>query len=326
MDVFTKNILNLNQQLSLSNIRFSNTEKIRGSKPDSVFIIGMGGSGIVGTILQNITKDVNIKIPIIPWNDYGLPPEILAQGGCFKNPLLIFVSFSGNTQETLSGFKKSKNYKLRAAVAGGGKLLAMAKKNKVAFASFEKNQLAPRQANGLMVYAALGIIKKALPQTRIPDLSKKIRPGGHQLIGKNIAGKIKSGAAMIYTTAANRHLGYIWKIHLNETGKHLAFNNVIPEMNHNEIVGFETKPKNITAILLTANNDSSIHQKRFQITKKVWDKFQISSIHIFVNGQNGLERTFNAIASAQWCAYFLAKGKKLNPLQTKTIDLIKSLL
>ena len=326
MDVFEKNILELNRQLTLKAISFGNLEKVRNAKPDSIFIIGMGGSGIVGLLLQNLTKDVSIKIPVITWNDYGLPAEALAKAGYYHRPLLIFVSFSGNTQETLDGFAKAKSHKLKAIVSGGGKLLSLAKKQKIAFATFEKNSLAPRQANGLMFYGTLGLLKTALPTTKIIELSSKINPADYRLISKKIASQIKGKVAIIYSTIPNRHLGYLWKIHLNEAGKNLAFSNVIPEMHHNEIVSFETKPKNIIASLLTAKNDSVIHKTRFQITKKVLNKYQIPSIHIFVNGKDNLERAFNTIANAQWCAYYLAKSKGLDPLETKTIDFIKSLL
>ena len=77
MDIFEKNILELNRQLTLKAINFGNLEKIRKAKPDSIFIIGMGGSGIVGPLLQNLIKDVSIKIPVITWNDYSLPDSAL---------------------------------------------------------------------------------------------------------------------------------------------------------------------------------------------------------------------------------------------------------
>ncbi|OGY64622.1 MAG: hypothetical protein A3I24_01320 [Candidatus Harrisonbacteria bacterium RIFCSPLOWO2_02_FULL_41_13b] len=326
MDIFEKNILELNRQLTLKAVSFNNLEKVRNAKPDSILIIGMGGSGIVGPLLQNLIKNVNIKIPVITWNDYSLPDSALGKSAFYKNPLLVFVSFSGNTQETLDGFAKAKNHKLKVVVSGGGKLLSLAKKQKIAFATFEKNSLAPRQANGLMFYGTLGLLKAALPATKIIELSSKINSANYRLIGKKLASQIQGKVAVIYSTVQNRHLGYLWKIHLNEAGKNLAFNNVLPEMHHNEIVSFETKPKNVIAILLTTENDSAIHKIRFQITKKVLNKYQIPSIHIFINGKDNLERTFNTIANAQWCAYYLAKNKGLDPLETKTIDFIKSLL
>src|SRR3989344_6527112 len=130
MEKFEQNILTLNEQLSLKALKFSGLEKLRGIKPDSIIVIGMGGSGIIGPILKNLAKDANINVPIISWNDYGLP------AGCFKKPLLIFVSFSGNTEETISGYQKAQKYRWKAVVSGGGRLSRLAQKSQTALASF----------------------------------------------------------------------------------------------------------------------------------------------------------------------------------------------
>lgn len=320
MNSFEQNILNLNKQLTLKALRFSNLKKLKGSNPDSIFVMGMGGSGTIGTILQNSAEDVNIKIPIIPWKDYGLPST------SFKKPLLLFVSFSGNTEETLSGFRQAKNYKFKAVVSGGGKLAKMAQETKNPLAFFEKKDLAPRQANGLMFYGALGIIKAVLPQTTIKDLSRLIKPEKFRLNSQKIAKKIKNKTVLIYTTTQNNHLGYLWKIHLNETAKALAFNNVVPEMNHNEIVGFEPKPKNVIALFLISKNDGLLHQKRLKISEQLLKKMGIPSLRINLKNGDAAARTFEAISLAEWTSYFLAKIKKINPLRTKSIEKIKSLI
>ena len=322
MDVFEKNILELGRQLSLKNLRFFNEAGLRKYRPDVIAAIGMGGSGTVGLVLKKISKDVSIQIPVIAWNDYGLPPEI--EGGCFKRPLLVFVSFSGNTEETLDGFAKAARYGRRAVVTGGGKLMEAAKKSGDPLAVFEKYDLAPRQANGVMLYGALGLLKNSLPKIKIA--SPSVNPAKYRELGKKISAAIGKKNVVVYTTTANSHLGYLWKAHLNETGKVAAFSNVIPEMNHNEIVAFETKPKNFIACLIKGGGENSNERHRLNITEKVLSRFGVPTIVISPSGKTAIEKTFNLVSLAQWTAYFTAKARGISPLETKSIDLIKKLI
>ncbi|OGY62458.1 MAG: hypothetical protein A2745_03230 [Candidatus Harrisonbacteria bacterium RIFCSPHIGHO2_01_FULL_44_13] len=319
MDIYAKNILNINKQLSLKELDFYNLEKFGSrERPDAIIVFGMGGSGAVADLLKNLSGYVSIKIPVISWKDYDLPLV------GFKNPLFLFISFSGNTQETISGFLKARG-RLKAVVSGGGRLTKLARESEIPLAAFHKNELAPRQANGLMFYGVLGIIKKILPETQIPDLSKKIRPKDSRKIGKALAAKLKRKIILIYTSNQNSHLGYLWKIHFNETAKALAFCNVLPEMNHNEIVPFESKPKNIAAILIKDRDDSPEIKKRFRITGKILKNFGVQTTNLETKG-NALEKTFNSLTLAEWTSYYLAKSLKINPLKTEIIEEIKRLI
>lgn len=317
MDIYKENILRLNKQLSLKALDFYNLEGLRGKSPDAILVIGMGGSGAIANLLQNLSESVNIRIPVIPWKDYNLP--VIR----YKNPLFLFISFSGNTQETISGFLKAPA--LKAVISGGGKLTQLAQKSKAPLATFKQNKLAPRQANGVMFYGALGIIKKIFQKTIVPDLSKKLNPVKHQKTGEGLAKKLKDKIILIYTSNQNSHLGYLWKIHFNETAKVLAFNNVLPEMNHNEIVPFETKPKNIAAILIKDESDPPEIKKRFEITGKILRKFGALTIDSPVKGA-APEKTFNSLALAEWTSYYLAKSSGVDPLKTEIIEEIKKMI
>jgi glucose/mannose-6-phosphate isomerase len=316
---FEKNILNFNRQLTLKALNFRHLEVLKNRpKPDAVIVCGMGGSGTIADLLQNLASYANIKIPIISWKDYGLPKIF------HKNPLYLFISFSGNTQETISGFRRVSQ--LKAAVSGGGKLTELAEKSKTPLAAFDQNDLVPRQANGLMLYGALGIIKSLLTETEIPDCSKKIRTEKWRKIGEGFAKEIIGTVPLIYTSRANKHLGYFWKIHFNETAKIHAFNNVLPEMNHNEIAGFELKPKNWTVILIKDPADDVRHQKRFQVTEKVLKQIGIPVINHELKESGAFEKTFNSMALAEWTSYYLAKLNNVDPQKTKIIEEIKKLL
>src|SRR3989344_2464751 len=126
MDSYTKNILNFNRQLNIRAINFSNLDGLGvGKKPDALLLAGMGGSGLVGNLLQNLAPDVKLPVPVFLWKDFGLPAQLPT-----KRPLCLFISFSGTTRETISGFKRARALKPRppiAVVAGGGELGTLAR-------------------------------------------------------------------------------------------------------------------------------------------------------------------------------------------------------
>ena len=171
MDKFGKNISELKKQLSLSSIEFSNTEKLKNLNSDAIIIIGMGGSGQIGDIIAGLKKDLNLTVPIMCWKNWSLPTT------SFKNPLYIFVSFSGNTEETLSGFTNTNG--IKAIVASDGKLLKIAKENKIPAAYFKNSGIKPRQGNGLMFSAVLGLLTKAFPIVSIHQFSNIGGMGQH---------------------------------------------------------------------------------------------------------------------------------------------------
>ena len=123
MEKFLKAIIDFPKQLKF---RPSLIQKgqIQKWKPDGIIILGMGGSALPGETIKDLIKEFNIPAPIVIWKSYGLPNHF------FKNPLLIFTSFSGNTEETIDAYLKAKTYNLKAIVAGGGKLEKIARKNR----------------------------------------------------------------------------------------------------------------------------------------------------------------------------------------------------
>jgi glucose/mannose-6-phosphate isomerase len=320
MDTYASGIANFVKQLSLKRIHFHNLQKLRrGRTPDAVVVIGMGGSGLVGTLLQKIAGYARVLVPLISWKDFGLPSIPYA-----RNPLYLFISFSGNTKETLDGLRKAlrlQNQSPIAVVAGGGKLLALAQEKKLPLATFPQGLLEPRQASGLMLYGTLGIVRALWKSVLAPDLSKL--KGEEERLGKLIAQKIGTKFPLIYVPARLSHIGYCWKIQLNETAKTLAITSVIPEINHNEVVALEHHHKNIIALFIESYGDTSLTARAAGITKRVLKKRGIPCLTITLRGKTILETTVRGLVLGEWVSYDLARIKKVNPRQTNIINEIK---
>ncbi len=319
MTEFEKNITNFPKQLNIGNIKYFNLDKIKKINPDGIIIAGMGGSGLAGRILRGIQHEINLHTPIKIWTDYGLPKHF------FKNPLIICVSFSGDTAETVSSYLANKKFN-RAVITTGGKLKKLAEKDKVPLAIFEAITLQPRQATGFCFYAILGLLKNTFPKLKVSNMDKGININKNRVLGQKLAKGLAKKMIMIYTSSNNSHLAYNWKIRLNETSKTLAFYNTIPEMCHNEIVSFDNDFKNFTCIFLNDPNDNPENKKRVRIISQLLKERDIDYLNINLSGKNIFQKVFQSINLADWLSFYLAKNNNFNPEDIKIIDQLKKLM
>ncbi|MBI4095162.1 MAG: hypothetical protein HY435_03145 [Candidatus Liptonbacteria bacterium] len=237
---FKKNILGWNLQLGFSHLTTSNLRVLARARPKSIVVVGIGGSGLAGDILSSVRREIGLRIPLFIWKDYGTPGEETA--GLLR-PLYVFVSFSGNTEETLSGLEGfARAGKIRenvAVVTTGGKMKSLAERLRLPCVEFPAGSLTPRQATGSMFYGIVTALRAAGLGLRVP-VFPRIRSARGEHPAKALARQLKKRLLLFYTDESYRPVGAIWKIKCNETAKTLAFANVVPEMNHNELVGFET--------------------------------------------------------------------------------------
>lgn len=313
-DNFKKAISEFNKQLSFSRVKFQNLDKLRVQKPDAVIFIGMGGSGQVGDMVCGLKKELGIPVPVLVWKNCGLPETD------FQNPLFMFISFSGNTEETLSGFGSVKN---KAAVCSGGKLLEIAGKEKTPIAIFENPGIKPRQGGGFMFYGAVGVLKAVFPEIKIetPVLEKQEKQG------EAIAQKLKDKIILVYSSKKNAHIAYNWKTRLNETAKIPAFCGTVPEICHNEIEIFENKNfcEKIAVVLIKDESDNDCAGQKIEKLEKLFKKNKVNYLPLKLGGKNGTEKLWSSLLLADWVSYHLAKLSGLDPAETNLIDDLKSL-
>ncbi|RME56067.1 hypothetical protein D6779_11250, partial [Candidatus Parcubacteria bacterium] len=278
-DRYRNNILSFQGQLDPSRISFQHLP--RAPLPaTNVVISGMGGSGITGAIIAAARQELGISGYCTTWKSYGIPAVPSP-----SQTLFLFVSFSGNTEEVLSGIRQAKKKGLATAVVTtGGKLLAFAARHRIPSAVFAPEALVPRQATGLLVTAAslllfhLGVAAK-YPRTTAPF------PASHEHTGEKLAKKLLSSKLiLLYTAPDEAHFGLIWKAKLNETAKFLAFANTIPEMNHNEIVGFQRTKVSAHALFLVSRKTAKRVVARMQLTAELLKNLHIASTTLSLQG------------------------------------------
>lgn len=308
--------------------------KIDASKINNILYLGMGGSAIAGDLLKDILID-EIKVPISVVRGYKAPHF------CNKNTLVIVSSYSGNTEETFSAASEAKGSGAQfLAISSGGKIGELAKENSWNMVTLPGG-FPPRQSLGITFFALykqlgnLGIL-----ENYVTDFSKlksfvqdeitkhDYQKHGAHILAQELAKTIHNRIPVIYSTAPFlKSVSTRWQNQLQENSKNLAFKNVIPEMNHNEIVGWEMDTplkESLVAIFLENENVNPRIKQRIELSKKIIKKSGSDVVDIYASGSCALERVLSLIILGDWVSYYLAKFNKVDPIEIKNIDYLKT--
>ncbi len=289
-------------------------------------VLGMGGSNLAADLFK-------IRDPyfdVMSHRNYGLPklsPAVL------KQSLIIASSYSGNTEEVIEGFKLASKMKYPlAAVSTGGKLLDLAKKSKVPHVQMPATGIQPRSALGYSIKSLAAVMKENKFSSELTELAKLMKSYEAERIGKALARKLKGHVPVIYSSERNMPIAYNWKIKFNETGKIPAFINYFPELNHNEMTGFDVKDstgalsKYFYFVFLKDVADQPKITKRMNVTERLYRERRLPSEVVIVNGKNHFHKIFSSLLLADWTAYYTAKEYGVEAEQVPMVEEFKKLI
>ena len=288
-------------------------------KVDKIIIAGMGGSAVGGDLLRLYLHD--LKIPIMTVRDYKLPNFV------DENTLVFVVSYSGNTEETLSAFEDVQKKKAKiVAVTSGGKLAESAKK----VIKIPKG-LQPRAALGYLFFPVLGVlVNSGIAKDNSGDVNEMLdilsNTSDFKTFGESLAKQIGNRTPLIYASEQFSAVAYRWKTQFNENSKIAAFAGNFSELNHNEIVGYQSmnREKFIT-IFLRDNFDNDRIKKRMDITKEIISQ-KVDVVEVYTKGSSMLSRLFSALYYADFASYYLALQNKIDPTPVHVIESLKKKL
>lgn len=315
---------------NLSDIRLPS---LKNDKYGSIVIAGMGGSAIGGDFVRALLLDES-TIPLLVVRNYSLPRFV------GKNSLVIAVSYSGNTEEVIAVYQEARRRgSTCVVVSSGGKLSSAARNDKVPLITV-KEGYHPREAVGyllLSIYHILG--ETRLFSIRLEDiemLSSFLEQSGSKLVSevsesensaKFMAGRCFGKLPIIfcdggvYEVAAKR-----LKNQLAENSKVLSFVSVLPESNHNEIVGFEklTIPgEKLIAIMIYDELSHPRIKAGMKAVSRILGDRGIEIMEIKPAGTSCLERIFSLIQRADFSSFYLAILNDQDPSPIKSIDDLK---
>ncbi|MFA6501055.1 MAG: bifunctional phosphoglucose/phosphomannose isomerase [Patescibacteria group bacterium] len=304
--------------------KIENKKYFKASK--DFIVLGMGGSHLAADLLLAIKPEMNIHVH----QDYGLPTWPLKK---LKNYLIIANSYSGNTEEVIDGLNLALKNKLSVLViAVGGKLINIAKAKNLPYIQMPNWHIQPRQALGLNARALLLAMSehKLLKESSL--LAKNLKAEKYKKAGKKMADQLFNRVPIIYASRQNTCLAFTWKIKFNENSKIPAFYNVFPELNHNEMTGFDSNEwskklsNNFSIIYLEDKSDHIRINKRFKTIKNLYKKEGLKQITIPLRGQNRWQEIFSSMLLADWASFYLAEKYHRDPNSVPMVEKFKKMI
>ncbi len=218
-------------------------ELLGGSLPRAVVVCGMGGSGVAGDLVSAM---LDLEIPVIPVKGYELPAWVN------REDVVVCVSYSGNTSETIACFTEaSDRSRVVAVISTGGKLSELAAAASVPTVQIPSGYQ-PRAACGILTGALCGVLESAEVVSSAADAIRGAVNGAARSVNDvievddvstchafELAKGLQGRCSLVYGTGITAPVAARWKAQLNENAKVPAFANEYPELNHNELVGWE---------------------------------------------------------------------------------------
>ncbi|MFC1768237.1 bifunctional phosphoglucose/phosphomannose isomerase [Nanoarchaeota archaeon] len=282
-----------------------------------IVVGGMGGSAVSGDILKIFMEKSNL--PVIVVRDYDLPSIV------DENSLVFLISYSGNTEETLSLLEQAKKRNCSIiGITSGGKLAEQVDKViKI------PSGLPPRYALGYLFFTLIGVLSNSdLITIRNEEINELLsilasKRESFKEKAKELASKLDGKLPIIYSSPRFEPIAYRFKTQINENSKSPAYNNTIPELNHNEIVGYQTMDRRqYLTIFIEDSEDHERIKKRIKISKDIM-KRTVDIVSIKTVGTSLFSRVFATIYFLDYVSYFLALRKRTDPYPVEMIDELK---
>lgn len=305
-----------------------------GEEIANIVVLGMGDSGIVGDVVATV-GDLFLPVPVVVVKGEDAPSFVAA------DTLVVAVSHSGDTEETLQAAEEAAASGGRLlVVASGGQLLAHAEGWGAAVAPVPTTFPAPRAAVGAMAVPVLvalermgifpgahGWISAAADQLRrrADTLASDRSPAAAlaRRIGRTLP--IVYGAGAVGRVASTR-----WKTQVNVNAKTPAFANALPELGHNELVGWgqhgDVTRQVFQMVFLRHEEEHPQHARRFEALQLLLEEV-VADVHtVEAEGEGALAQLLDLVLFGDMVSLELAAQEGLDPGPTPALDELKRVL
>ena len=289
----------------------------------NILICGLGGSGIGGTIVSDIITP-KVNVPIAATKDYSIPNFVN------EHTLVIANSYSGNTEETLYALEKCQARGAEIAIiTSGGKFKEIAEENNYNRIIVPGNQ-PPRAMFGyaftelFFMLNHYGIIDDsfktdfdkaiALLDSEKMDIQKQ---------AMELAKKMYKQTPVIYVANGFEGVAVRFRQQINENAKMLCWHHVVPEMNHNELLGWRTNVDDLAVVYFRNKCDYDRNQIRMDINKKVITEYTENITEIWSKGDSLIENSLYHINLGDWVSWYLSEMNNVDAIEIDVINFLK---
>lgn len=305
-----------------------------GDGIQNIVITGMGGSAIGGDIIRSLAAQTT-RVPVIVNRGYEIPRFVGPQ------TLFLAVTYSGNTEETLSSFEQARKQRAQiVCLTSGGQLKELAGDYDYPCLTVPGG-LSPRAATGyLFAPLALLLEKAGLMEGITYDLKETVdvlyqlrdRFNPEAPLEANLAreaARLMKGALPVIwgSSGLSETAALRWKAQINENAKSPAYWAVLPELNHNEIMGFDEPQGIVKQLCLIVLRDSGDHPRvvrRIEVTKNLVKDRVKRIIELSSSGSSWLARFYSLVYTGDYASTYLAFEYGKDPVAIEAIDHLKA--
>lgn len=297
---------------------------IKKEKISNIVIAGMGGSGIGASIVAEYLKN-NSPIPIFVSKSY-LPPAFIS-----SSTLFIVSSYSGNTEETVEAMRIAIEKQCQIiTICSGGIVKEMSESYHFPCQSVPSG-FPPRASLAysfyqlLHIFNQLGIAPSGLDDCWL-EAADYLISNYNSIFSEAevIAEKLNNRIPVIYSDSDFEAPAIRFRQQLNENSKMLAYHHVIPEMNHNELVGWKNVNKSIVALMIRTNFDYSRNLRRMDFVKRIIQRNHIELVEMNLNHENRLKNILYFIHLTDLVSVLIAQKNNIDPMEVHVIDDLKN--
>ena len=323
-------VLAMPEQLRDALWRVESASLVPHDAPGGLVIAGMGGSAIGGALARAALGD-RASRPIVIARGYGLPPWTT------PDATVLCASYSGNTEETLAAFEAAGALGARRIVATtGGKLAAAARADGIPVIPLPGG-FQPRAAVAYLLVVALEVagVCGAAPRVHLEidvaaahaeQLVAEWGPAGAEdSLAKALAHGLQGTIPLIAGSGLTAPIAYRWKTQINENAKQPAFSHELPELDHNEIVGWEGAAElgRFSAVFLA---DSDLHpriQQRIQLTRGLIAAHAAETYRVESRGEHQTERLISLVLLGDLVSIYMAVLRGVDPSPIEVMERLK---
>jgi glucose/mannose-6-phosphate isomerase len=297
-----------------------------GDPPRAMLILGMGGSAVAGDLVRELCRD-RAGFPIEVCRGYAVPAWV------GPSTIVVASSYSGRTEETLSGFAAARRRGSRCvAVTSGGDLARLATRGGIPWVPVPAG-FPPRAALAYLMIPLVILLENlgvelggARDRGEAVDvlgaLGSELEPGSPlaRNPAKQLAAWLVGRAPVIYGGDTTGAVAYRWRTQLEENAKVLAVSGTLPEMNHNAIEAWAASGAGEWAVMLL--RDATEHPRvarRMELTRQI-----IESRHptreTWSRGTGCLARVLSLVLVGDWVSYYLALLRGVDPWNVQTLE------
>ena len=291
----------------------------------NVVIAGLGGSGIAGVMVKKMLENT-FSLPIQTLSSYDVPEYVN------EKTFFITASYSGDTEESLTMFEKAKQKgAFLVTICSGGLLEKISKDQHIPCILIPKGN-PPRAAIAyslvlmFRIFASLGLSVFSLKKWKDLALFLEKNQENFQKTAQKYVDFFINKIPIIYSSEKNEALAIRFRQQLSENSKMLAWHHVIPEMTHNEIMGWEGKTSNFVVLFLKLGNENEREKLRFDFLQETIEEKGITVKTLPYFGETFEEYYFSALQILDFISVFLAEKQDIDPTPVTTIRQLKDRL